>query len=165
MKLSISNLSDGVHDYALTAEPGNLRLAENFGAIVSVDLTVDKSNRQLFLRARVRTEAQFFCDCCLEQLKRTLENSYHMFYVYSEAESLNHERDEVTVIAPETSSIDISEDVRQYLLLAVPLKVLCREECKGLCPRCGVNLNQGHCECTMEKVDVRWEALRKLKKN
>ncbi|MEE9226071.1 MAG: DUF177 domain-containing protein [Bacteroidota bacterium] len=165
MKFSIANLSDGINDCALTAEPNDLGLAENFAAKVKVRLTVDKSNRELYLRARVATEARFHCDRCLEEFTQKLENSYRMFYVYSEDESPKHERDEVTVIAPETSSIDISEDVRQYLLLAVPPKLLCREGCRGLCGYCGVNLNHGRCTCPKEGADPRWETLRRLQKN
>lgn len=165
IKLSIGNLSDGIHDCAVTAQPNDLGLAENFGSEVKVQLTLDKSSRQLYLKARVRTEAQFRCDRCLEEFTRELENSYKMFYAYSEVESLKHEPEEVTVLTPETSSIDISEDVRQFLLLAVPLKLLCREECKGLCPDCGANLNQGPCGCAKEEVDPRWKSLRRLLKN
>ena len=165
MKVSIGNLSDGIHDCAFTAEPDELGLAENFGTKVKVDLTLDKSNRQLYLRACVQTEAQFRCDRCLDEFTQKIENSYQMFYVYSELESLKHKPDEVTVIAPESFSIDISEDVQQYLLLAVPLKLLCREDCRGLCAHCGANLNHGRCKCTNEDINPRWDTLKKLLKN
>ena len=59
-------------------------------------------------------------------------------------------------------SIDLSEVVRQMLILAVPPRTLCRPECRGLCPHCGIDHNQGECSCAERQVDPRLEALRKL---
>jgi len=165
MRFSIANLSDGHHDYSLMSDPEAIGLAENFDTTVQVHLTLEKAGRQYFLKARINTKARFQCDRCLEELTRELENSYRMFYVLSDAESLKHKAEEVTVIAPDTTSIDISEDVRQYLLLAVPLKVICRDKCRGLCPQCGENLNHGQCSCSRDVTDPRWDTLKKLLKD
>jgi len=67
------------------------------------------------------------------------------------------------VISPGLSVIDVSEDVRQTLLLALPFKRVCREQCKGLCPHCGKNLNEAPCGCTESTDDSRWEKLKDLK--
>ena len=48
-------------------------------------------------------------------------------------------------------------------VLAVPMKNLCSEDCKGLCPKCGKNLNEGLCNCNEENIDPRWETIQKLK--
>lgn len=58
--------------------------------------------------------------------------------------------------------IDLSEVVRQDLLLALPSRPVCREGCKGLCPQCGTNWNEASCDCPTEQADPRWEALRAL---
>jgi len=58
--------------------------------------------------------------------------------------------------------LDLTEAIRQYALLAVPMKPLCRGDCAGLCPNCGHNLNQGPCDCLPQKVDPRWSELNKL---
>jgi uncharacterized protein len=68
--------------------------------------------------------------------------------------------DDVQVIAPDTVHIDLAEDVRQMISISVPLKLLCKEDCKGLCPKCGTNLNLGQCACKNDDVDARWEGLR-----
>jgi len=60
---------------------------------------------------------------------------------------------------------DLTDMVRQELLLALPMKPLCSEECKGLCPRCGVNLNIETCDCRVKGMDSRWEGLKDLKKD
>lgn len=58
--------------------------------------------------------------------------------------------------------VDLSELVRQMLVLHVPARSLCRPECKGLCPYCGADLNKGECQCAVEQIDPRLEPLRKL---
>ncbi len=55
--------------------------------------------------------------------------------------------------------------LREQVLLAVPLKAVCREECKGICPQCGRNRNQESCQCAPELPDPRWDALKELKKD
>ena len=58
--------------------------------------------------------------------------------------------------------LDLSDVLRQYLLTSEPLKVLCREDCKGICPECGVDLNVDVCQCGQAQVDPRWGALADL---
>jgi DUF177 domain-containing protein len=58
--------------------------------------------------------------------------------------------------------LHLADLIRQYLLLAVPMHPLCREDCKGLCPQCGRNLNNGGCTCNTESGDERWAALKRL---
>jgi uncharacterized protein len=69
------------------------------------------------------------------------------------------EADEATFI-DEKHIIDLSEVVRQAFLLNLPTTPLCRSDCKGLCPICGLNLNEGQCDCPEETIDPRWDALR-----
>lgn len=58
--------------------------------------------------------------------------------------------------------LDLTEAVRQYAIMAVPMKPLCRPDCRGICPHCGTNLNQGECGCRGEEGDPRWRALWEL---
>jgi uncharacterized protein len=60
------------------------------------------------------------------------------------------------------AEIDIAGPVREALILELPLKPLCREERRGLCPVCGVNRNERACDCKVEKTDSRWDGLRNL---
>jgi uncharacterized protein len=52
--------------------------------------------------------------------------------------------------------------LREHILLSLPMHLVCREDCAGICPQCGQNRNSGHCECRDEKIDDRWSALRDL---
>jgi uncharacterized protein len=163
MKINISKLSDGEHNYTFITKPSELEIDESrFNKPVYVEVTLEKSRRQIFLKANVYTVGRFQCDRCVEDFDLVLENSYRMYYVYSEEESKKYEPDEVMVITPETNEIDISDDVRQMVLLSVPMKLLCYEECLGLCPRCGKNLNFEVCTCKVEEIDPRWAPLLKL---
>jgi uncharacterized protein len=71
------------------------------------------------------------------------------------------EEDDRALWIDEHHILDLSEVLRQDLLLAIPVHVVCRDDCKGLCATCGQNLNEGDCECVAE-IDPRWSALRGL---
>jgi len=58
--------------------------------------------------------------------------------------------------------LELNEAIRQYTLLVMPMKPLCREDCFGLCQKCGKNLNQGPCDCPKQEIDPRWSKLSKL---
>ena len=162
MKINISRLSDGEHRYTFVAEPSDIDLDKRFRKPIFVEVRLEKSKRQLFLYADVYTTGRFACDRCVDEFDKVLKNSYRMFYVYSEDEAKKYEPDEVTVITEDTNEIDISDDVRQMVLLSVPMKLLCYEDCLGLCPRCGKNLNFEVCTCEVKSVDPRWAPLLKL---
>jgi uncharacterized protein len=65
-------------------------------------------------------------------------------------------------LAPEATEIDVTSAVREELLLAAPQYVVCRDDCKGLCPQCGKDLNTGSCDCA-PATDMRWQPLQALK--
>ena len=74
------------------------------------------------------------------------------------------EREELDVYFFENPDIPVAPIVEERIQMAVPMKPLCREDCRGLCANCGEDLNQATCDCNEKKIDPRWEALRKLKK-
>ena len=65
-------------------------------------------------------------------------------------------------IIDEHHVLDLSEAVRQYALVVIPMKPVCREDCAGLCPGCGCNLNREQCNCPSQPADPRWLELTKL---
>ena len=145
MRIRVSGLSNGLHEYRFTADPANIGLDGRFHTSVEVDARLDKASRQMYLTTAIHAAARFECDRCLDEFEGELKTGYGMFYVYDEADAGMHPDDEVTVISPDAVHIDITDDVRQLILLAVPLKLLCDDACKGLCPVCGTNLNHGEC--------------------
>jgi uncharacterized protein len=73
------------------------------------------------------------------------------------------EAEEVYPLPEKGGTLDLTEAVREHVLLSVPEFVNCDEACRGFCPRCGANLNETTCECRTEEEDPRWAALRRLR--
>ncbi len=164
LKIRVSGLSSGLHEYHFSVDPASIGLAEHFHRRIDVDARLDKTPRQLYLNSEIRVTGDFECDRCLDGFERALECQYSMFYVYDEEASRKYPEEEVRVITPDTVSIDLSDDVRQMVLFSVPLKLLCKEECKGLCPKCGMNWNRRSCECKPEPDGPSWKGFELINK-
>lgn len=165
-KINISSLSEGSHEYLFEALPAAVELDNRFIEKVRIQALLEKTSTQMLLHAAVETKARFECDRCLDEYEMTLAAKYTMVYVVDER-SMNGVRkeDEIRVLPADANYIDLDDDVRQFLLLTVPQKLLCKEDCQGLCPVCGVNKNHTRCECSTEKIDSRWDALKKISHN
>ena len=163
MKIQVGSLSQGSYSYSFRAEPAEIGLDGHYVRDIAVEVDLEKTPTQLALTARLHTEGRFSCDRCADEFTQHLEASYRMHYLWNEAEAALLDPSEVQIVPASLAVIDLAEDVRQTLVLAVPLKLLCRSDCKGLCPRCGRNLNQGSCSRSDEPGDGRWEALRTLR--
>ena len=61
------------------------------------------------------------------------------------------------------NELDLAEVAREQIVLNLPEQVLCSEDCKGICPTCGTDLNEGECRCREDDIDPRWQALKELK--
>ena len=116
---------------------------------------------------KMSTRVEVACARCLDPVRRNVDRSFDLLYrpLGSDAG-----REEISVTQAEaeigyyTGEGVLLEDIlREQLLLEVPIKVVCREDCKGLCPHCGQNLNQGSCNCVAQEQDPRWDALRGLR--
>jgi len=109
---------------------------------------------ELHLTTRVRLE----CTRCLAPFVLLLERDVQeMFYPEALRGQVSEEGDVVSYFSGDT--LDLSEPIRENLQLALPMKRLCREACRGLCPVCGQNRNEGDCGCRPQLVDPRWSAL------
>ncbi|MCF8240022.1 MAG: DUF177 domain-containing protein [Melioribacteraceae bacterium] len=164
MLIKISDYSDGIHDLALEKKAEELELEEPFFGKVKVDGRMDKASHQIYLDCEVLSEAKFICDRCAEEYIEHLANNFQLIYLISRSEEEN-EDENVYFINPETTKINISGDVIEFVKLSVPMKKLCRDDCKGLCPKCGTNLNHGTCDCENEYENPVWEKLKEIKKD
>jgi len=113
-----------------------------------------------YWQARLATVVRAECRRCLAPVDVPLSQPLGLVFV---AEEDAVPDDDCYVVPRRAAAVDLSEAVREELLLAVPQYVECREDCRGLCPRCGADLNAGPCGCQQE-MDPRWEALTKLHK-
>jgi uncharacterized protein len=159
IKIRISGLSNGIHEYHLSTEPSVLGLDEKFTHAVKIDARIDKTTRQIYLTTSVSTSGRFQCDRCLDEFTQPVSGAYAVCYVYSETDYRNTPDEEFMVITSDMVYIDLTENIRDTILLSVPLKLLCKESCGGLCSQCGINKNLATCECVQENHDPRRQEL------
>lgn len=140
----------------LLAIPGDLSgTAQVFG-----------SERGALLHLQLKGQVEIRCARCLQPFRLPvhlqISEEFRTGPATAGAAELQSDKDGSTFVQVEDGAIPVDEVVRQHLLLALPMKPLCREDCAGLCPRCGANLNEGACQCQPEAGDPRFAALRKL---
>jgi len=164
MIIKFTDYNEGVHHLDFDESASNLKLPEEFSDNVKVSCKMDKSVHQIVLDCELTTSAKLRCDRCNEDFVKEIQNDFRLVYLFSSTE-FNNDESEINLqyLSPETTKIDISEEVNEYCLLAVPLKLLCKEDCKGLCVSCGINLNLDNCTCKKEVTNPIWEKLNKLK--
>ena len=123
-------------------------------APIQVEGVVENAGDVILLKADVKTEIERTCGRCLKVFTEPLA-----------AQVAGAENIENDAFIYESDLLDITEPVRESLLLAVPLQSLCREDCRGLCPVCGADRNEGDCGCDATTVDPRLAALKQFIKN
>jgi uncharacterized protein len=165
LTINISRLSEGIHQYEFETEPKDLDLDARFVGRISLHVSLEKTGRQMHLKADLRTKGQFECDRCLEKFEDDLTTHFEVVYITEEAAAEGEDGEDVQYVAADATTIDLGEEARQFLILAVPLKLLCRDDCRGLCPKCGSNRNKVKCNCAENDTDPRWEVLKKLSLN
>ncbi len=131
----------------------------------TVDI-VGKLNREgehLLLEAVAAAEGEFECTRCAEPFRRTIKAPLHVEFVPPRLES-DPQDPNIHVYDPlGASHVDIADDVRDALALAIPMKHLCRPDCKGLCPVCGKDRNLEECDhAESHEVAPQWAALKSL---
>jgi len=119
------------------------------------------------IRGTVNADLLIDCMRCLEPVAKHIEASFDDIFVDASEESDKVESevavDELDESLVPDGKIELAEVVREQILLAIPNQVLCREDCKGLCPKCGSNRNLIDCKCADDEIDPRWAALKGLK--
>lgn len=125
---------------------------------------VTRSGARYDIRVRVAGTVRAECHRCAGEFDLPVEVEFALIVHRGQDASAPESEGEgdFVVVPAGDERYDIFPRVREALILELPIKVLCREDCKGMCPTCGANLNDGECGCPREKGDPRWSALRKL---
>jgi uncharacterized protein len=135
-------------------------------SLVQGGVWLTRTDRGILVKARLNTEVEVSCSRCLSSfgypLKLNFEEEYFPAVDVVSGRSLPLPDEPGCFVISESHVLDLTEAVRQYALLAIPMKPLCREGCAGLCPTCGRNLNLGVCDCPPQGLDPRLAGLRKL---
>jgi uncharacterized protein len=148
----------------------SFRLAEKeigeYDCEVAVDVDVTAMGSRYLLEAGIRCSIHGHCDRCLKECDNELKTDLEMVFQregYSgNAPSGMKDSDFVMLSFEEEYCYDIFPRIMEAIVLEIPIKILCDEDCRGLCPVCGADLNEGDCGCVINKPDPRWEPLKKI---
>lgn len=124
---------------------------------VSVTGEVVNNGRALEITGIITTTAKCECDRCLKEFEQRMEIPFSEIFQENAAED-----DASDVSGYEGDLIDLTEIIHENIIMAKPLKTLCNAGCRGLCPKCGTNLNISQCACEHDSIDPRLAALKKI---
>ncbi len=138
-------------------------------SLVQGDIKLMRTDRGILARVTLHTEVEVICGRCLSSfaypLSPNFEEEYFPTVDVLGGTLLSPPDEPGCFIIDEHHILDLTEAIRQYALLAIPMKPLCKANCAGMCPDCGTNLNQGSCHCPPQVGDPRWAKLRELSSN
>lgn len=139
----------------------------SFDTPISVRITIYKAGGKYVLEGSLEGRLGFICDRCLETFHQDVRSRYRVFMELplpgmEEPDVELVERDlETDFIRGEV--IELDEIIKEQLYLALPMKALCKEDCPGLCPLCGYNLNKGRCNCPRDQGHPGFSKLKDFK--
>jgi uncharacterized protein len=148
-----------------------VRPEDDFRATSPVHLTADvrKDGDRVRLTGRMTTTLELDCSRCLEPYAIPIDARFDLLLLPASANKGEGEHEvaeeDLGVSFYKDEVIDLADVVREQCYLALPMKPLCQEDCKGLCPVCGKNRNREACTCENRWVDPRMEPLRHLRKH
>lgn len=177
MKIKVENIKEKpviisaeepVSDYpALTNVNGTGEC--DFLAPVKVDLTAIREYDHIRVDGHVETSVRLRCSRCLDAFEKDLASTFTLFYDEDSGAPLGEEaelrEEELATIHYEGDYIDFTSEIAEQLIMEIPYKPLCKEECKGLCGTCGANLNDQDCGCGIEGTGFKFGALKDFKLN
>jgi len=133
---------------------------------VQGEVLLTHTNRSVLVQGTMTAHGKNTCSRCLEpadfSVSFTIADEY--FPTIDIVSGLPLPRNPDAFMLDESHVLDLTEALNQYLVMAMPMKVLCRPDCAGICPSCGQNLNTQSCSCTEQAPDPRWSKLVSLKK-
>ena len=133
---------------------------------VQGDCQLLRTQRSILVRCRLNADTDLTCSRCLSTFHRPLTLKFEEEYlptvdVFTGA-PLDTNGDSNSFTINQHHVLYLQEAIRQYALMVTPMKPLCDENCAGLCPICGKNLNEGSCDCPQQEIDPRWAKLKQL---
>ncbi|MCK4519867.1 MAG: DUF177 domain-containing protein [Candidatus Omnitrophica bacterium] len=137
MKIKVEKISDKVIEVEeeIPASSWGMDSSElTFVNSICLKYKFFRAGEEIRVETLATTQREIICSRCLDQVRQTNQQSFKNTYKISEL----------------GDCLEVDRDIRENILLNLPLKVLCREDCKGICPLCGVNLNNQECNCQMK---------------
>lgn len=167
MQIEIDKLTEAGESFAHRYPPDAIALDDERAQVVgetSIEGRASRKNGSVRLRGQLRADLEINCDRCLRAVPYTLESEFDVVYAPAETETEKRElqTEDLEFDVYEADSISTNELAREQILLNLPTRILCKEECQGLCLSCGADLNQHSCGCQQETIDPRWQALKEV---
>ena len=165
MKIPILHLEEGYHHFSELIKGGSLHFYRNevYPNDLNVEVDLDKFEKNISSQISVSTVAHYRCDRCLTEYERNFSERLDILF-HIGTEEIETDEDEVISISPDIKEIDITPYIEECLIVSIPMKVLCHEDCKGICAGCGADLNKENCRCPEKPHDSRWEKLIEIKR-
>jgi uncharacterized protein len=128
---------------------------------------LNRSLGEIRVLGDLSVQIESVCDRCAEPAASSIENHFDLIYMPA-TEAKTGGEDEIDEAAIEVgyyegNGLELNDVLREVLLLALPMQLVCSDDCKGICPICGQNLNQRACDCQPEAMDDRWSKLKMLR--
>ncbi len=155
MEFKLSKLKTGINRWEETFDPVDLELnPREFPHKSTVNFTVEKLIGKINVKVDVETSGNFICDRCAEEFELKINGNCSVRYIKRDSPFPDEcPGDELRSYAEGQDFIEVTNEVRDALLLFLPMKFLCSEDCKGICPKCGANLNLEKCKCSIDGVE------------
>jgi uncharacterized protein len=135
LKICVKDIPAEGLEKTLTCQPQDIGLEDvydlHFGSPLSIDVKLEKLKNTVFGQAHIKTIITTTCGRCISDVNQEMSRDLELNFS----------------VEKQTDCIDVGDDVRQEVMMNLPVKILCTEECKGLCPGCGANLNTEQCKC------------------
>ncbi|MBU0472649.1 MAG: DUF177 domain-containing protein [Bacteroidetes bacterium] len=164
MQIKFNNYKNGVHQFVFENNVEELNLQENFVGKILLNCKMDKSSTQIVLNCNLHIVAKQVCDRCMYEFESEFETDFKNIYFITQSKSSDEEDESgIYYLSPDDDKIDLTNDTIENAILTIPMKILCKEDCKGLCSVCGVNKNETDCNCSINTGNSVWEPLLKLK--
>lgn len=156
MRIRIASLRNGVNQWSELIDSDELALnADIIKNKVNVSYHVEKSTGKIAVSISAFSTGQYICDRCGDEFNSKIGSDISVHFTEREMSFPGETPgDEIRSYQPGQEYIDISTEIRDILLLSVPMKILCSKECRGLCSKCGANLNRESCRCSQNKLQA-----------
>jgi uncharacterized protein len=169
LSLNLANIRTAHEHFEQVYQPGQLPADPSFTVAAPVALAFDifKDKDHFHLVGTVKTMLELSCSRCLEPFTLPVDAAFDLRY-HPLAENTGEgerevQEDDLTTAFYTHDELDLDHLMKEQFQLALPMKPLCGELCKGLCPQCGANLNLGPCGCDIASEDPRLAPLKALK--
>ena len=171
MIIDLFQIGEHEKDFAFELQPDEIALDEDMARLnkpVNIAGKVKKQIAQFDVSGEIKGEIELDCTRCLQPQIMVLDIPFNVEYI--SAEHLTSDKDaelgerDLDVSVYEDDKINLDELAREQILLSLPTRFYCKDDCRGLCPICGANKNLTNCNCEVKDVDSRWSALKEFRK-